>query len=285
MAKNSDDPITPVEIVEELTEDELADLQRLERKVERAFYESGKALAEIRSRQLYRVNHNSFEDYCQDRFGMKRIYAHYLINAATVVDNLSPKRSQFVNILPTNESQCRPLIPLEPEEQPQVWQEAVEEAGGKVPSARIVKDVVLRHKKDIVQRLKEENPSPPEFAEGDVVEIRVTKHSPVRPFDGMWAVVEHVGSNSCTVQISIAREVQHCQEGEMRKIEDEYVDDIKSVGERIAALVEFDLEPVDYAILELLQRSKCFTPRQMLLLERTERDYGIRGNDITDSSL
>jgi len=216
---------------------------------------------------------------------MKRIYAHYLINAATVVDNLSPKRSQFVNILPTNESQCRPLIPLEPEEQPQVWQEAVEEAGGKVPSARIVKDVVLRHKKDIVQRLKEENPSPPEFAEGDVVEIRVTKHSPVRPFDGMWAVVEHVGSNSCTVQISIAREVQHCQEGEMRKIEDEYVDDIKSVGERIAALVEFDLEPVDYAILELLQRSKCFTPRQMLLLERTERDYGIRGNDITDSSL
>jgi len=36
MAKNSDDPITPVEIVEELTEDELADLQRLERKVERA---------------------------------------------------------------------------------------------------------------------------------------------------------------------------------------------------------------------------------------------------------
>jgi len=209
---------------------------------------------------------------------MKRIYAHYLINAATVVDNLSPKRSQFVNILPTNESQCRPLIPLEPEKQPQVWQEAVEEAGGKVPSARIVKDVVLRHKKDIVQRLKEKNPSPPEFAEGDVVEIRATKHSPVRPFDGMWAVVEHVGSYSCTVRISIAREIQHCQEGEMKKIEDEYAEDIKAVGERIAALAELELEPVDYAILEVLQRSKCFTPRQMLLLERTERDYGLRND-------
>jgi len=239
MTENLDDPTTPIEIVEELTEDELADLQRLERKVERAFYESGKALAEIRSRQLYRANHNSFEDYCQDRFGMKRIYAHYLINAATVVDNLSPKRSQFVNILPTNESQCRPLIPLEPEEQPQVWQEAVEQAGGKVPSARIVKDVVMRHK-SIVEQLKEKHPSPPEFAEGDVVEIRATKHSPVRPFDGMWALVEHIGSYSCTVQISIAKDAQHCQEGEMKKIEDEYAGDIKAVGERIAALVQLE---------------------------------------------
>jgi len=47
-----------------------------------------------------------------------------------------------------------------------------------------------------------------------------------------------------------------------------------SVSKRIAALVKFELEPVDYAILEVLQRSKCFT-RQLLYLERMESDYGL----------
>jgi hypothetical protein len=36
------------------------------------------------------------------------------------------------------------LIPLEPEIQQQAWQQAVQQAGGKVPSGRIVKDVVQR---------------------------------------------------------------------------------------------------------------------------------------------
>jgi len=292
MTENSDDQTTPIEIVEELTEDEQTDRHRLELKVERSFYDAGCSLRELRDRRLYRNTHKTWEEYCQDRFGFNRTSAHHKIRAAEVFENLFTfsKQNELGNlngglhtnsrrVLPTKETQVRPLLKVEPDEQPQFWDEAVEEAGGKVPSERIVKDVVLRHKKDIVQRLKEKNPSPPEFAEGDVVEIRATKHSSVRPFDGMWAVIEHVGSYSCTVQISIAREVQHCQEGEMRKIEDEYAEDIKAVGERIATLVEFDLEPVDYAILELLQRSKCFTPRQLLYLERIDADYGLRSDD------
>jgi len=79
MTENLDDPITPIEIVEELTEDEQADLHRLEMKVERAFVESGNALREIRDRRLYRSKHKTFEEYCQDRFGFQRRHPYRLI--------------------------------------------------------------------------------------------------------------------------------------------------------------------------------------------------------------
>jgi len=127
-----------VEVVEELSPEEEADRSRLELKVERAFYESGLALVELRSRRLYRSTHKSFEEYCFERFGFQRAHSYRLIDAARVVDNLSSGCLQFGDIIPSSESQCRPLIKLEPDEQRQVWQEAVEQAGGKVPPARIV---------------------------------------------------------------------------------------------------------------------------------------------------
>lgn len=155
-----------------------------------------------------------------------------------------------------------------------MWQQAVEVAGGKVPKEKIVKASVLRHQ-GIVSQLKEKNPSPSEFTLGNVVEIKATSHSPLRPFARMWGLIEHIGSFSYTVRISIARDTQQCKEEEMTRIDDEYTADIKAVSQRIAALVHFELEPVDYAILELLQRSICFTPRQLLYLERMEASYGL----------
>ena len=109
-----------VEVVEELSLEEAALREQLELTVKRGFYYSGKALTQLRERRLYRSTHRKFEDYCQEQFGMKRIYAHYLINAAMVFDNLISQCSQLVNILPTSESQCRPLSQLEPDEQHQV---------------------------------------------------------------------------------------------------------------------------------------------------------------------
>ncbi len=89
----------------------------------------------------------------------------------------------------------------------------------------------------------------------------------------MWAIVEHVGSFSYTVRISIARDKQQCKQEEVTRINDEYTADIKAVAQRIKRLVELDLEPVDFWILEGLQRAFCFTPRQLLYLERMEADY------------
>ncbi len=54
--------VTAVE-VPELTEEEQRDRLHLERKVERAFFEAGKALIELRDRRLYRSTHKTFDEY------------------------------------------------------------------------------------------------------------------------------------------------------------------------------------------------------------------------------
>jgi hypothetical protein len=72
-------------------------------------------------------------------------------------------------ILPTNERQVRPLVPLIAEEQFNCWQEAVDIAGGKAPSGRIVKD--------IVERIRERNPVPIPYIVGEVC-IIIVKDNP-----------------------------------------------------------------------------------------------------------
>jgi hypothetical protein len=123
-----------------LSIEEKQELLSLERTVERGFYLAGLALKQLRDRRLYRESYATFENYCRDRFDFTRATAYYLIGAASVVENL--KCQQFVDIFPTKESQCRPLMTLSPEKQKQIWQRAIEQANGKVPSARIVKKVI-----------------------------------------------------------------------------------------------------------------------------------------------
>lgn len=152
MVDSREPKITPVEIVDEdeLSLDDERDRLKLEREVERAFYKAGCALRELRDRRLYRSTHRTFKEYCQDRFGFTRRRSDYLIGAAEVVDNLSskvepkPKREPMVLVLPTSERQCRPLTKLEPEQQQEVWRKAVDISQGKVPSGKVVSDLVAK---------------------------------------------------------------------------------------------------------------------------------------------
>jgi hypothetical protein len=61
-----------------LSKEEVRDRERLERAVERAFYQAGSALQELRDRRLYRDGYDSCEDYCRGRFGHSRQKANYL---------------------------------------------------------------------------------------------------------------------------------------------------------------------------------------------------------------
>ncbi len=83
----------------------------------------------------------------------------------------------------------------------------------------------------------------------------------------------------CLFTPTCTRDTQQCKAEELILIDEEYTADIKAVDQRIAALIQFELEPFDYAILELLQRSTCFTLRQLLYLERMEADYGLATDD------
>lgn len=140
----------------DLTHDESRDRLALERKVEQAFYIAGLSLAQLRDRRLYRSTHSSFEEYCQDRFGYTRRRGDYLIGSSQVVDNLKQEpqnnsepnqnREPMVLILPTSERQCRPLINLEPSLQRQAWKKAVELAGHRIPSGKVVSQAVSEFK-------------------------------------------------------------------------------------------------------------------------------------------
>ena len=134
-------------IFEPLTLEEENERLRLERQVERAFYQAGLALQTLRDQKLYRSTHKTFQEYCQDRFNFSRSYSYRLINAVKIVDNISKNVANWQqnsnNILPTTESQVRPLKSLPSAElQSIAWSQAVEKASGKVPTAKIVKEVV-----------------------------------------------------------------------------------------------------------------------------------------------
>lgn len=114
------------ELTMPMTIAEEADLERLERIIEigrKSFIEVGLALMKIRDSQLYRIGHKTFEEYCKEKWGFVRRQAGRLIQAAVIGENLRP-----IGLKPSTESQTRPLTSLEPEQQQEVWQKAVETA-------------------------------------------------------------------------------------------------------------------------------------------------------------
>lgn len=121
-----------------LTESEKDVLSKCESVIERglkSFIEVGTALLAIRDNRLYREAFPTFEAYCQDKWGMTRQYAHYLIGAVEVTNDLSTNGLQ---ILPTSERQARPLVNVDPDLRAELWQTAVDTApNGKVTGAHV----------------------------------------------------------------------------------------------------------------------------------------------------
>lgn len=139
----------------DLTTNEHDRLSQLENTIEhglQTFVDVGTALLEIRDSHLYRTDHTTFEDYCRQRWGMSRIHAFRLIEAAHVTENLLP----IGNKLPATESQARPLTRLEPEQQREAWQIVVDTApGGKVTAAHVQAVVTEMTERAILEASKQ----------------------------------------------------------------------------------------------------------------------------------
>ena len=194
-----------VEVVEELTPEEESDRLQLEGNVKLTFYSAGRALRELRDRRLYRSTHSTFGSYCREKFGFGRRHPYRLISAAEVVDNIRQLSLTDIQaeteeeiqptgpqILPTSERQVRPLTKLEPPEQLKAWEEAVQEAGGKVPNRYLVEDVALR--------IQQKTPVPNPYQVGDICELVVKGNQELRGQGGCWCIVESVHDFSCTVR-------------------------------------------------------------------------------------
>lgn len=122
------------------------DLEALEGTIRtnlKAFYEVGRALLEIRDRKLYCdvKGYGTFEEYCRAEWDMSKRHAYRLMDSCQVVETL--KSDQLVTVTPTTESQARPLAKIkDPEQQREVWQQAVETAPeGKVTARHVAKVV------------------------------------------------------------------------------------------------------------------------------------------------
>jgi hypothetical protein len=218
-------------------------------------------LAELRDRKLYRSTHKTFEEYCKQRFGYTRIAASYKIAAATVMDNLltnglqreeiatdelqTPKMlTNGLQILPNNERLVRPLASLEPEVQREAWQKAVDEAGGKVPSGRIVKNVV--------QRIMERTRVPNTYQIGEVCQILAKDNPELRGKGGCWAIVSQVNEFSCSVRMwdgEYAVGLQHLKSYDYLPAECEQM---REICDRITRVYSSGLEESVQRFLEML---------------------------------
>ena len=121
----------------DLSDRRLAQLESVIKKYRQDFYAVGKALREIRDgRHYHKLTFNSFESYLRLRWDMGRSNAYRLIEAASVIDNLSP----IGEVLPRNESQARPLTRLDAFSQRRLWRDFLE-TGQRLTAVNIKKFV------------------------------------------------------------------------------------------------------------------------------------------------
>jgi len=124
----------------DLSDRRLSQLESVIKNYRQDFYSVGKALAEIRDgRHYHKLRLNSFESYVRLRWDMGRSHAYRLIEAACVIDNLSP----IGEPLPKNEAQLRPLTKLDAFSQRRVWRDFLKT--GKPLSAINIKKFVSAH--------------------------------------------------------------------------------------------------------------------------------------------
>lgn len=129
----------------ELTTTERSDLQRLETQIEngmQTFLQVGLALKEIRDLKLYREDYLTFEKYVSEKWGHSRQWAHHLINAVIVEQQLGENVNNCLQT-PKTESQYRELAKVQPEKIPQVWEAVTKdcEETGEQPTAKKIKTI------------------------------------------------------------------------------------------------------------------------------------------------
>ncbi|MEC4812345.1 MAG: hypothetical protein SAK29_03575, partial [Scytonema sp. PMC 1069.18] len=180
---------------------------------------------------------------------------------------------QSSQLLPTNEAQIRPLTKLEPDQQREVWQRAVEEAGNKVPSGRVVKGVVQR----IMERTKVPNP----YRVGEVCRFVVKDNPDLRGKGGCWCIVVRVNNFSCNVVAWDGEYTVGMEHLKSLEYSDGNCEQMKLLGDRISKLRSLDnLEDAAKNVLRQLGEVKrpYLTTFEEKLLSFIEQECGVADN-------
>jgi hypothetical protein len=183
-------------------------------------------------------------------------------------DDPDTVHSEQPQILPTSEGQIRPLTKLEAHEQQEVWLRAVELAGGKVPTGRIVKDVV--------QRIMERTKVPNTYQIGEVCQILVKDNPELRGKGGCWAIVSAVNDFSCTVRVWDGEYTVGLQYLKSYNYLPAECEQIHSLSDRISRVYSDSLEETVKSLLQSLGKVNrpYFTGVEEKLLNVLESEYG-----------
>ena len=130
-----------------LTVEERAELENCVQVVKRglgSFLEAGEALQRIKSKQLYRQSHPTFEAFAAAEFNLTGRRLAQLIESFEIVKTMKLVSPSLPT--PAMEAAVRPLAGLTPAVQVEAFQEAVEAAGGESPSPRQVREAAARRK-------------------------------------------------------------------------------------------------------------------------------------------
>jgi len=121
--------------------------EQIETNVLKAWYDNGLLLREIRDDKLYKKKYGTFEEYAEQRWGWSGRRAYQMIDAAErfqAIENVNQNGSLVHKILPSNESQVRPLTELSDAEAVHVWGQVTEQH--ERPTRQKVEDAVRAYK-------------------------------------------------------------------------------------------------------------------------------------------
>lgn len=167
---------------EPLTEAESLALTDCESIIEsglQTFVVVGAALARIRERRLYRESHETFEAYCQERWGWSDRRARQLIEAHEVVESVA----QTGTMVPVNERQARALKDVPADQRATVLEEARADAAseGKAVTAERIRETA--HKYTPMKQRAKSKPAPKVKMEQDSHPLTEGSAAPVTILD------------------------------------------------------------------------------------------------------
>ncbi len=94
-------------------------------------------IAELKRRKPWKDQGITQDEYWPIVLGKSKQHIDRQLAAGTVIQNL--KTEPMGSVLPNKERQVRPIVQLEPDQQVEVWEAAVESANGNQPTAKQVK--------------------------------------------------------------------------------------------------------------------------------------------------
>ena len=120
---------------------------------QRAWFEVGAALIEIREQRLYRGTHRNFHDFCRERWGWnRRIVDQKIVDAKYVlyVERNERHGAQIIPIL-TSERQVRALTHADPDKARAVLDHAMAKTPGKL-TAKVIEESVRELNADTIDQ-------------------------------------------------------------------------------------------------------------------------------------